>query len=41
MMLGCIHLLKNAYVKNSSKEFIRILGESTFTRFGNSLNNPR
>lgn len=41
IMLGCIHLLKNAYVKNSSKEFIRILGESTFTRFGNSLNNPR
>ena len=28
-MLGCIHLLKNAYVKNSAKEFIRMLGEST------------
>ena len=28
-MLGCIHLLKNAYVKNSTKEFVRMLGEST------------
>jgi len=28
-MLGCIHMLKNAYVKNSSKEFVKMLGEST------------
>lgn len=28
-MLGCIHMLKNAYVKNSTKEFARMLGEST------------
>ena len=28
-MLGCIHLLKNAYVKNSAREFTRMLSEST------------
>ncbi|MBO5594474.1 MAG: hypothetical protein J5931_07720 [Prevotella sp.] len=28
-MQGCIHLLKNAYVKNATKEFIRMLSEST------------
>ena len=28
-MLGCIHMLKNAYVKNSTKEFVKMLGEST------------
>ena len=28
-MQGCIHMLKNAYVKNSTKEFVRMLGEST------------
>ncbi|MBQ8096757.1 MAG: LysR family transcriptional regulator [Prevotella sp.] len=27
-MEGCIHLLKNVYMKKSSKEFIRMLGES-------------
>ena len=27
-MEGCVHLLKNAYMKKSSKEFIRMLGES-------------
>lgn len=31
-MEGCIHLLKNAYVKKSTKEFIRILSE-TISRF--------
>ena len=28
VMQGCIHLIRNAYVKNSAKEFIRMLGES-------------
>lgn len=28
-MQGCVHLLKNAYVKNSTREFVRMLGEST------------
>lgn len=28
-MEGCIHLLKNAYVKNSAQEFIRLLTKST------------
>ena len=28
-MEGCIHLIRNAYVKNSAREFIRMLGEST------------
>ena len=28
-MIGCIHLLKNAYVKNSTKEFVRMLSNST------------
>ena len=28
-MLGCIHLLKNTYVKNSTKEFVRMLSDST------------
>lgn len=28
-MLGCIHTLKNAYVKNSTREFVKMLGEST------------
>jgi LysR family cyn operon transcriptional activator len=28
-MQGCIHILKNAYVKNSTKEFVKMLGEST------------
>lgn len=28
-MEGCIHLLKNAYVKNSTQEFIRLLTQST------------
>lgn len=30
-MEGCIHLLKNAYIKNSSKEFIHMLSESIST----------
>jgi LysR family cyn operon transcriptional activator len=29
VMQGCIHLLKGAYVKNSTREFVRMLGEST------------
>lgn len=29
VMQGCIHLVRNAYVKNSAKEFIRMLGENT------------
>ena len=29
LMQGCIHLLKGAYVKNSTREFVRMLGEST------------
>ncbi len=28
VMQGCIHLIRNAYVKNSAKEFIRMLGDS-------------
>ncbi len=28
VMQGCIHLLRNAYVKNATREFIRMLGES-------------
>ena len=28
-MQGCIHLWKDAYVKNATKEFVRLLGEST------------
>ena len=28
-MQGCIHMLKNAYVKNSTKEFVKMLVEST------------
>lgn len=28
-MEGCIHVLKNAYLKRSAQEFIRMLGEST------------
>ena len=28
-MVGCIHVLKNAYMKKSAKEFISMLGEST------------
>ena len=28
-MVGCIHLLKNTYVKNSTREFIRMLSDST------------
>jgi len=28
-MEGCIHVLKDAYLKRSAQEFIRMLGEST------------
>ena len=28
-MEGCIHTLKNGYLKTSAKEFIRLLGQST------------
>lgn len=28
-MEGCVHLLKNAYMKNSAQEFIRLLAQST------------
>ena len=38
-MQGCIHLLKNAYVKNSTKEFIRMLGEST-AMLRSAINEP-
>ena len=27
-MVGCVHILKDTYHKNSMKEFIRMLGES-------------
>lgn len=28
-MEGCVHILKNAYIKNSAREFIRLLTQST------------
>ena len=31
-MEGCIHVLKNSYIKASAKEFIRMLGESSVMR---------
>ena len=31
-MEGCIHIKKNVYQKRSSKEFIRLLGESNAVR---------
>ncbi len=38
-MDGCVHILKNSYVKNSARQFIRLLTQST-TIYKNSFLNP-